>query len=99
EEPAHLLAALDVPQPDRLVVAARQDALTVGREDGPVQLLGMSLQLPLLAGAQLEDAQHVVHAAGQNKLAVRRERHAGDASGLVGERERPVAVEATELED
>src|SRR5262249_28104689 len=65
-------------QPPRLVVAGRQDALAVGREDGPMHLLRVPLQLPLLAGAQLEDAQHVVHAAGQNELAVRRERHAGD---------------------
>src|SRR5215475_8981952 len=36
EEPADLLAALDIPQPHRLVVAGRQDALAVGREDGPI---------------------------------------------------------------
>src|SRR5262249_21082328 len=98
EEPAHLRAALDIPQPHRLVVAGRQDALAVGCEDGPVQLLRVPLQLPLLAGAQLEDAQHVVHAPGQDELAVRRERHAGDPHRVVGERaEAAEAAEPTEL--
>jgi hypothetical protein len=106
EEPAHLLATVHVPQPHRLVVTAREDALAVGREDGPEQLLRVPLQLPLLASAQLKDAQHVVHAAGQNELAVRRERHAGNPRSCVRERAegavhfRPeAAVAAVEVAD
>src|SRR5271166_3815919 len=96
EEPRHLLAALDVPQPYRLVVAGRQDALAVRREDGPVQLPRVSLQLPLLPAAQLEDAQHIVHAAGQNELAVWRERHAGNSLGFADELADADAAKAAE---
>src|SRR5262249_61277748 len=77
EDPAHLLAAPDVPQPHRLVVAARQDALAVGRKDATEQLGRVALQAALRAVALLEQVDGVVHATGQGELAVRRERHAG----------------------
>src|SRR5262245_60255814 len=68
---AQLLAALRVPEAHGLVIAARDDALAVGRERGAIErLVGLDL-LQLLAGLHVPDAQRAVVARRQQTLAVR----------------------------
>src|SRR5947209_14401366 len=80
-------AALDLPQPQRAVLAHRRERLAVGAEGDAEDRLRVAFELAeLLAARQLPDAHRVVVAPRREQLAVRRHREAVDGACVALER-------------
>ena len=84
-QPLQCLAALHVPEPQRLVRAEGEDLLAVRREDAR-RLVRVPLQLPqFLAGVHVPQPHRLVVAPGKEPLAVRRGGELGAVFGMADE--------------